>query len=126
MLEKEYGKDWAPSESVSGHAFRAGQYFQTLSHAKNGGREFMYRIDKVETGPYGRMLGACHAVELAYLFGNVETYVANTYDDLEAYRVAAALLKTLPQNFRDGRFPDFRNRKRIYAIIGIRKREQTL
>ena len=37
--------------------------------------------------------------------------IANTYDDLEAYRVAASLSKTLPQNFRDGRFPDFRNQK---------------
>ena len=37
--------------------------------------------------------------------------IANTYDDLEAYRVAASLSKTLPQNYRDGRFPDFRNRK---------------
>ena len=37
--------------------------------------------------------------------------IANTYDDLEAYRVAAALSKTLPQNYRDGRFPDFRNQK---------------
>ena len=37
--------------------------------------------------------------------------VGNTYDDLEAFRVAAALSKVVPQNFRDGRFPDFRNRK---------------
>ena len=37
--------------------------------------------------------------------------IANTYDDLAAMRVSAALSKTLPQNYRDGRFPDFRNRK---------------
>ena len=37
--------------------------------------------------------------------------IANTYDDLEAFRVASALSKTLPQNYRDGCFPDFRNRK---------------
>ena len=37
--------------------------------------------------------------------------IGNTYDDLEAFRVSAALSKTLPQNFRDGRFPDFRNAK---------------
>ena len=37
--------------------------------------------------------------------------IANTYDDLEAFRVASALSKALPQNYRDGRFPDFRNKK---------------
>lgn len=37
--------------------------------------------------------------------------VGNTFDDLAAFRVAAALSKVLPQNFRDGRFPDFRSEK---------------
>ena len=52
--------------------------------------------------------------ELAYMPATAQIgvqVIANTYDDLEAYRVAAALSKTLPQNYRDGRFPDFRNRK---------------
>ena len=37
--------------------------------------------------------------------------IGNTYDDLAAMRVSAALSKVVPQNFRDGRFPDFRNQK---------------
>ena len=37
--------------------------------------------------------------------------IGNTYDDLAAMRVSAALSKVVPQNFRDGRFPDFRNAK---------------
>ena len=54
--------------------------------------------------------------ELAYMpaTAQIELFkvgVITPTDDLEAYRVAAALSKTLPQNYRDGRFPDFRNRK---------------
>ena len=37
--------------------------------------------------------------------------IANTYDDLEAYRVAASLSKTHPQLYKEGRFPDFRDAK---------------
>lgn len=37
--------------------------------------------------------------------------IGNTYDDLTAMRVAAALSKVAKPNFRDGRFPDFRNEK---------------
>ena len=37
--------------------------------------------------------------------------IGNTYDDLAAMRVSAALSKVVPQNFRGGRFPDFRNQK---------------
>ena len=35
--------------------------------------------------------------------------VGNTLDDLTAMRVAAALSRVAPRNFRDGRFPDFRS-----------------
>ena len=91
VLEKEYGKDWAPAEFVSGHCFRAGQFFQALSHAKNGGKEFMYRIDKVETGPHGKMLGASHGVELPYFFGNFGAGIADT----EANRRYARMLQRM-------------------------------
>ncbi len=37
--------------------------------------------------------------------------VGDTYDDLAAFRVAAALSMALPQNYREGRFPDFRDQK---------------
>ena len=54
--------------------------------------------------------------ELAYMpaTAQIELFKAGVItptDDLEAYRVAAALSKTLPQNYRDGRFPDFRSAK---------------
>ena len=37
--------------------------------------------------------------------------IGNTFDDIASLRVSAALSKTLKPNFRDGRFPDFRNQK---------------
>ena len=37
--------------------------------------------------------------------------VSNTYDDLNAFRVAYALSKVIAPLYRDGRFPDFRNAK---------------
>ena len=37
--------------------------------------------------------------------------VGNTYDDLNAFRVAYALSKTVASLYKDGRFPDFRNEK---------------
>ena len=37
--------------------------------------------------------------------------VGNTYDDLNAFRVAYALSQVIPPLYQDGRFPDFRNEK---------------
>ena len=37
--------------------------------------------------------------------------VGNTYDDLNAFRVAYSLSKVIPPLYQDGRFPDFRNVK---------------
>ena len=37
--------------------------------------------------------------------------VSNTYDDLNAFRVAYALSKVIAPLYKDGRFPDFRNEK---------------
>ncbi len=37
--------------------------------------------------------------------------VGNTYDDLNAFRVAYALSKTIAPLYKEGRFPDFRNAK---------------
>ena len=37
--------------------------------------------------------------------------VSNTYDDLNAFRVAYALSKVIAPLYQDGRFPDFRNEK---------------
>lgn len=37
--------------------------------------------------------------------------VGNTYDDLNAFRVAYALSKSIAPLYKDGRFPDFRNEK---------------
>ena len=95
VLEKEYGKDWAPAEFVSGRCFRAGQFFQALSHAKNGGREFMYRIDKLNEGPHGKMRGADHGIELPYLFGNFD----EDAPDNEANRRYARMLQRMWVSF---------------------------
>ena len=96
VLERDHGKDWAYSEFGASHIFRAGQLAQALAHAKNGGKEFFYRIDKCEDGPYGKLLGACHGAELAYLFGNLGHESA---PDTEENRRFARMLQRMWVNF---------------------------
>ena len=95
VLERTYGKDWALAEFVSGRCFRAGQFFQALSHAKNGGKEFMYRIDKLNEGPHGKLRGADHGIELPYLFGNFD----EDAPDNEANRRYARMLQRMWVSF---------------------------
>ncbi len=96
VLEKTYGKDWALAEFISGHVFRAGQMFQALAHARNGGKEFFYRIDKMNSGECHELRGADHGVELPYLFGNLGDEDA---PDTEANRRYARMLQRMWVNF---------------------------
>ncbi|MCQ2380495.1 MAG: carboxylesterase family protein, partial [Victivallaceae bacterium] len=96
VLEGTYGKDWALAEFISGHVFRAGQMFQALSHARNGGKEFFYRIDKTNSGECHELRGADHGVELPYLFGNLGDEDA---PDTEANRRYAHMLQRMWVNF---------------------------
>ena len=48
--------------------FRVPSIVQAASHSENGGNTYMYYWTKQSAIPH---FGACHAVELAYVFGNL-------------------------------------------------------
>ena len=60
-------KIWKISAFFTEVMFRLPAVRQTEEHSRNGGKAFMYYWTKPSALPY---LGACHAVELAYVFGN--------------------------------------------------------
>ena len=84
-LTKTYGKEWAPTEFGNGQLFRAGQMYQAIAHAKQGGKEFFYRVDKEVEGPRQEILKACHAVELPFLFGNFDKEQAKNTKENRVY-----------------------------------------
>ena len=60
-------KIWKISAFFTEVMFRLPAIRQAEEHSRNGGKAFMYYWTKPSALPY---LGACHAVELAYVFGN--------------------------------------------------------
>lgn len=85
LLTKTYGKEWALTEFGNGQFFRAGQMYQAIAHAKQGGKEFFYRVDKEIEGPKQETLKACHAVELPFVFGNFDNEQAKNTKENRAY-----------------------------------------
>ncbi|MBR1842059.1 MAG: carboxylesterase/lipase family protein [Oscillospiraceae bacterium] len=61
-------KIWAIAEFYNELIFRLPAIRQAEGHAANGGRVYMYYWTKPSSIPFRR---ACHAVELAYVFGNL-------------------------------------------------------
>lgn len=67
-----FRKLWRIVEFYNDILFRTPAIAQAESHAKNGGKSYMYYW----TYPSAhRHLGACHAVELAYVFGNTDVTI---------------------------------------------------
>ena len=60
-------KIWKISAFFTEVIFRLPAIRQAEEHSRNGGKAFMYYWTKPSALPY---LGACHAVELGYVFGN--------------------------------------------------------
>ncbi|MCF0236231.1 MAG: carboxylesterase family protein, partial [Bacteroidaceae bacterium] len=60
---------WQKSEFLTEILFRLPALQQAEHHTKAGGRAFVYRWAFPSSIPH---LGACHAVELAYVFGNLD------------------------------------------------------
>ena len=60
---------WAKTEFINDLLFRVPAIRQAQSHAGNGGRHYMYYWTKESDLAH---YGACHAVELAYVFNNTE------------------------------------------------------
>ena len=60
---------WCMSEFYDEIMFRLPAVKQAEEHVKNGGNAYMYYWTQPSTNPF---CGACHAVELAYVFGNLD------------------------------------------------------
>lgn len=60
---------WRMAEFYNEMMFRLPAVYQAQEHAKNGGRAYMYYWTVPSTMPLRK---ACHAVELAYVFGNLD------------------------------------------------------
>lgn len=60
---------WKISGFFTEIMFRLPAVRQAEEHSRNGGRVFMYYWEKRSHLPY---LRACHAVELSYVFGNIQ------------------------------------------------------
>lgn len=88
MNMQEDTKTWNITEFYNEVLFRVPAITQALSHANNGGRTYMYHW----TYPSAlKNRGACHAVELAYVFNNLDEtiYTGNN--------IHAGLAKTVQQ-----------------------------
>ncbi len=77
---------WRMTEFSNELLFRLPMLYQAEAHSRHGGKVFIYYWKKPSTIPYR---GACHAVELAYVFGNIhETiYTGETADKSLSRRV---------------------------------------
>ena len=60
---------WNITEFLNDLLFRVPAVSQASAHARNGGNTYMYYWTRESDIPH---YGACHAVELAYVFGNVD------------------------------------------------------
>ncbi|MBQ4426547.1 MAG: carboxylesterase/lipase family protein [Oscillospiraceae bacterium] len=82
-------KIWAIAEFYNELIFRLPAIKQAEGHAANGGRAFVYYWTQPSSIPFRR---ACHAVELAYVFGNLsETiYTGEGVDAALSEKVMAA------------------------------------
>ena len=63
---------WNMTEFLNDLIFRGPAIAQAESHAKNGGKHYMYYWTKASAIEH---YGACHAVELAYVFNNLDDTV---------------------------------------------------
>lgn len=63
---------WSTTEFLNDLLFRGPAISQASAHARNGGKVYMYYWTRKSALPH---YGACHAVELAYVFGNVDDTV---------------------------------------------------
>lgn len=78
--------------------FRVPSIVQAAFHSDNGGSTYMYYWTKKSSIPH---FGACHAVELAYVFGNTEETI---YTGKQADKKLSAIVQDMWTRFsRDGK-----------------------
>lgn len=79
MPEQKEHNIWRITEFYNEVLFRLPAIVQAQSHAENGGNAYMYYWKEPSAIKH---YGACHAVELAYVFGNLDEtiYIGNPAD----------------------------------------------
>ncbi len=67
--KEKKSRTWSMAAFYTEMMFRQPAIRQADGHSRNGGRTYLYYWAEPSTRKY---MGACHAVELAYVFGNLE------------------------------------------------------
>lgn len=103
MAEQGGENTWSLSEFYNDLLFRVPAIAMADAHSKNGGRVYMYYWEYPSA--IGNM-GACHAVELAYVFNNLDEtiYTGNNIDE-----DLAAEVQEMWVNFAKTGDPDTKN-----------------
>ena len=100
-----------------------GNTYQAILHANCGGRGYSYTFTKSYDGNY-RGLGAAHAVDCSYLFGNFDgnTGVGDKVEvDLSRkfQKMIANFCKTGNPSIEDCEWPEYNNETRIKMMIDV-------
>lgn len=94
FIELQGGDDtWSETEFFNEMFFRAPAIKQAELHAESGGKHYMYYWTKPSDIEY---YGACHAVELAYVFNNTEDTI---YIGKPADKALASVVQEMWVNF---------------------------
>lgn len=103
------------------HAFNAGNIYQAEMHAKNGGKGYFYTFDKSYDGEYSK-LGAAHAVDCSYLFGNFSEWVFGTPEavklSLRFQQMISNFCKTGDPSVDGLSWPQYNGQSRFRMMIG--------
>lgn len=100
LKSRKEHKLWKITEFYNEMMFRLPAIKQAECHSKNGGNMYMYYWKKESTIP---LRGACHAIELAYVFGNVNTTI---YTGTRANPNLSKLVQQMWVNFARSGKPD--------------------
>lgn len=114
-------KLWKMTEFYNELMFRLPAIKQAEGHSENGAKTYMYYWTKSSTIP---LRGACHAVELAYIFGNYNTTI---YTGLPASPLLSKAVQQMWVNFAksgdpsiDGlHWPEYERKNRQTMVLDI-------
>lgn len=99
--------------------------YQALQHSKNGGKGFTYTFNIPYDKKYNDFeLGAAHAVDCYYLFGNFDGHASNgTKEEVDAsikfQKMIANFCKTGNPSIEGNEWPEYDTEKRKKMIIGL-------
>lgn len=121
-----HGRPWQITEFLNDLLFRLPAIKQLESHSKNGNRTYLYFWDYPSSIPH---LKACHAVELAYVFNNLEDtiYTGKTPDPVLAdtvQRMWVNFAKCGDPSIEGAEWPQYSEKTRNTMILGSHVRTE--